>query len=74
MNICLFSIKLPILVKICPTVTEILTLYECSPKACLLSYLRSMKLTDVNINTICRIGRTKANKMVFSVKVSKILF
>ena len=25
MNICLFSIKLPILVKICPTVTEILT-------------------------------------------------
>ena len=25
MNICLFSIKLPILVKICPTVIEILT-------------------------------------------------
>jgi len=28
MNICLFSIELPILVKICPTVIEILTFNE----------------------------------------------
>jgi len=29
MNICLFSIKVPILVKICPTVIEILTFNKC---------------------------------------------
>jgi len=29
MNICLFSMKLPILVKICPTIIEILTFNKC---------------------------------------------
>jgi len=31
-----------------------------------LSYLRSAELTDVIIDTMCRIGKTKTNKMVFS--------
>jgi len=32
MNICLFSIKLPILVQICPTIIEILTCNKWSSK------------------------------------------
>jgi len=34
MNICLFSIKLPILVKICAAVIEILTFNKWSSKVC----------------------------------------
>ena len=63
-NICLFSIKLPNLVKICPTVIEILTFNKWSLKLTVsrsvLSYLRSIELTDVSIS------KTKTNKMVFS--------
>jgi len=55
--------------KICPTVIEILTFNQCSLKftvsRSVLSYLRSMELTDVSIAS--RIGKTKTNKqMVFS--------
>jgi len=56
MNICLFSIKLPILVKICPTITEILTFNKWSQKFTIsrsvLSYLRSMELTDVSMDAM----------------------
>ena len=59
--------KLPILVKICPVI-EILTFNKWSLKLTVsrsvLSYLRSMELTDVS--TQHRIGKTKANKLVFS--------
>ena len=64
MNICLFSIKVPILVKICPTVIEILTFNKWPQKftvsRSVISYLQSMELTDV--------GKTKTNKMVFSIE------
>jgi len=56
MNICLFSIKVPILVKICPTVIEILTFNKWSQKftvsRSVISYLQSMELTDVSIDAI----------------------
>jgi len=62
MNICLFSIKLPILVKICPTVIEILVLkvYRFQKRA----FLRSMELTDASIDAMSH-WQNKANKMVF---------
>jgi len=31
----------------------------------MLSYLRSMKLTDFSMDAMCRIGKTKTNEMVF---------
>ena len=49
MNICLLSIKVPILVQICPTVIEILTFNKWSQKftvsRSVISYLESMELT-----------------------------
>jgi len=75
MNICLFSIKLPILVKICPTVIEILTFNKWSLKftvsRSVLSYLQSMQLTDVNIDAIVALAKQKQTKWCL---VPKILF
>jgi len=63
MNICLFPIKLPILVKICPTVIEILTLNKWSQKFAVsksvISYLQSMELTDVSIDAIVALAKQK---------------
>ena len=63
MNICLFSIKLPILVKICPTVIEILTFNKWSQKftvsRSVISYLQSMRLTDVSIDAIVALAKQK---------------
>jgi len=75
MNICLFSIKLPILVKICPTVIEILTFNKWSLKftvsRSVLCYLQSMELTDVNIDAIVALANQKQTKLCL---VPKILF
>jgi len=61
MNVYLFSIKLPILVKICHTVIEILTFNRWSLKftvsRSMLFYLRSMELTDVNIDAIIALAK-----------------
>ena len=70
MNICLFSIKVPILVKICPTVIEILTFNKWSQKFCRFQK-RDFLLTVNGVNwrqhrRKCRIGKTKTKKMVFS--------
>ena len=55
-NICVFSIKLPNLVKIYPTIIEILTFNKWSLKLTVsrsvLSYLRAMELTDIGIDAI----------------------
>ena len=63
MNICLFSIKLLILVKICPTAIEILTLNKWSQKftvsRSVISYLQSMELTDVSIDAIVALAKQK---------------
>jgi len=60
-NIYLFSIKLPILVKICPTVTDILTFnkwsLKCTVSRSVLFYLRSMELTDVSIDAIVALAK-----------------
>jgi len=61
----------PILVKICPTVIEILTFNKWSQKftvsRSVISHLQSMELIDVSIDARnCRIGKTKTNKMLFS--------
>jgi len=65
-NICLFSIKMPILVKICSTVIEILTFNKWSLKftvsRSVLSYLRSMELTDVSIDANVALGKQKQTK------------
>jgi len=75
MNICLFSIKVPILVKICPTVIEILTFNKWSKKftvsRSVISYLQSMKLTDVSINAIVVLAKQKQTKWCL---VPEILF
>ena len=69
MNICLFSTKLPILVKICPTVIEILAFNKWSQKFTIsrsvISYLQSTELTDVSIDAIVALAKQK-QKMVFS--------
>ena len=74
-NICLFSIKLPNLVKICHTVIEILTFNKWSLKLTvsrsLLSYLRSMELTDVSIDANVALAEQKQTKWCL---VPKILF
>jgi len=75
MNICLFSIKVPILVKICPTVIEILTFNKWSQKftvsRSVISYLQSMELTDVSIDAIVALAKQKQTKWCL---VPKILF
>jgi len=75
MNICLFSIKVPILVKICHTVIEILTFNEWSQKFTAsrseISYLESMELTDVSIDAIVALAKQKQTKWCV---VPKILF
>ena len=75
MNICLFSIKVPILVKICPTVIEILTFNKWSEKftvsRSMISYLQSMELTDVSIDAIVALAKQKQTKWCL---VPKILF
>jgi len=74
-NICLFSIKLPNLVKICPTVIEILTFNKWSLKLTVsrsvLSYLRSMELTDASIDANVALAKQKHTKWCL---VPKILF
>jgi len=76
MNICRFSIKVPILVKICPTVIEILTFNKSSQKLTtvsrsVLSYLQSIELTDVSIDAIVALAKQKQTKWYL---VPKILF
>ena len=75
MNICLFSIKLPILVKIFPTVIEILTFNKWSQKftvsRSVISYLQFMELTDVSIDAIVALAKQKQTKWCL---VPKILF
>jgi len=59
-------------VKICPTIIEMLTFNKWFLKftvsRSVLSYLRSMELTDVSIDAIVAFAKQKANKMVFSTK------
>jgi len=61
---------MPILVKICHTVIEILSFNKWSQKftipRSMISYLQSMELTDVSIDTIVALAKQKQNKMVFS--------
>jgi len=75
MNICLFSIKVPILVKICHTVIEILTFNKWSQKftvsRSVFSYLQSMELTDISIDVIVALAKQKQTKWCL---VPKILF
>jgi len=75
MNICLFSIKLPILVKIRPTVIEILTFNKWSQKftvsRSVISYLQSIELNDVSIDAIVALAKQKQTKWCL---VLKILF
>jgi len=57
-------------VKICPTVIEILTFNKRSQKFTIsrsvISYLQSMEFTDVNIDAVVALAKTKTKKMVFS--------
>jgi len=75
MNICLFSIKVPILAKICPTVIEILTFNKWSQKFTIsrsvISDLQSMELTDVSIDAIIALAKQKQTKWCL---LPKILF
>jgi len=75
MNICLFSIKVPTLVKICPTISEILTSNKWSQKFTVsrsaISYLQSMVLTDVSIDANVALAKQKQRKWCL---VPKILF
>jgi len=75
MNVCLFSIKVPILVKIGPTVIEILTFNKWSQKftasRSMISYLQSMKLTDVSIDAIVALAKQNQTKWCL---IPKILF
>jgi len=66
MNICLFSIKLPILVKISPTVIEILTfnkwslkVYRFQERAFLLTFLGVD--FDVSVDAIIVLAKQKQN-------------
>jgi len=75
MNICLFSIKVPILVKMWSTVIEILTFNKWSQKftvsRSVISYLQSIELTDVSIDAIVALAKQKQTKWCL---VPKILF
>ena len=75
MNIRLFSIKVPILVKIWPTVIEILTFNKWSQtftvSRSVISYLQSMELTDVSIDANVALAKQKQTKWCL---VPKILF
>jgi len=75
MNICLFSIKVPILVKICRTIIEILTFNKWSKKftvsRSVISYLQSMEFTDVIVDAIVTLAKQKQTKWCL---VLKILF
>jgi len=66
---------LPILVKICPTIIEILTFNKWSLKftvsRSVLSYLRSMDLTDVSVDANVALAKQKQTKWCL---VAKILF
>ena len=65
MNICLFSIKVQILVKIYATVIEIWRLNKWSQKftvsRSVISYLQSMELTDISIDAILTLAKQKQN-------------
>jgi len=73
MNICLFSIKVPISVKICPTVIEILTFNKWSQKFTIsrsvISYVQSMQLTDVSIDAIVVLAKQKRTKWCLVPKI-----
>jgi len=75
MNIGLFSIKVPILVKLCPTVIEILTFNKWSQKftvfRSVISYIPSVELTDVSIDAIVALAKQKQTKWCL---VPKVLF
>ena len=75
MNICLFPLKVPILVKICPTVIEILTFNKWSQKftvsRTVISYLQSMQLTAVSNDAIVALVKQKQTKWCL---VPKIMF
>jgi len=75
MNMCLFSIKVPILVKICPTVIEILTFNKWYKKFTIsrrvIYYLQSIEVTDVSIDAIAALAKQKQTKWCL---VPKILF
>jgi len=67
--------------KICPTVSEISTFNKWSLKftvsRSVLSYLRSMELTDVSITIVTLTKQKQTNKIVFSAKdlvLIKVLF
>ena len=66
-NICLFSIELPILVKIYPAVIEILTFNKWSLKftvsRSVLFYLLSLELTDVSMDAIVALAKQKQTRM-----------
>jgi len=69
MNICLFSIKTPVLVKICPTVIELLTFNKwckvCRFQKCaFLLTVHGVNWSQHRRN--CHFGITKTNKIVFS--------
>jgi len=65
----------PILVKICSTVIEILTFNKWSHRftvsRSVISYLQSMELTDVSIDAIVALAKQKQTKWCL---VPKILF
>ena len=68
-NICLFSIELPILVKICPTGIEILTFNKRLKRYRFQKRAFFLTVHEVNWRQYrhhCRIGKTKTNKIVFS--------
>jgi len=75
MDICLFSIQLPILVQICPTFIEILTFNKWSLKftvsRSVLSCLCFVGLTDVSIDAIVALAKQKQSGVCL---VPKILF
>jgi len=55
---------LPILLKICPTVIEILTFSKWSSKVYRFqkrAFLRSMELTDVSIDAVVALAKQKQN-------------
>jgi len=67
MNICLFSIKLPILVKICPTVIEMLTFNKWSSKVYRFlkrAFLLAVHGVDsvVSIDTVVALAKLKQTK------------
>ena len=66
---------MPILVKICPTVIEILTFNKWSQQFTVsrrvISYLQSMELTEVSIDAIVVLAKQKQTKWCV---VAKILF